>query len=331
MFSVPGMDTYLTHEFDLTAVATADYFKGRCSTAESTLNSLHAAGREWFMSCFLNYKKAYDNHNAALKEQAGAERLKDAILFSVIFGALGGVAGGAVGGALRGSQETMRKAFGNIGEGALTDAAKDFTKAVARVPTQLQGRSGAGAGGGGAPPTVTSTAPAGVAGQGERAPAGIDPLDWMAGIDKGIAGERKTIGEQVVKAHEMADQCIANNPDCEFDWDPVEVVTEGAKIAGKPINDLGPVPSDLEYERSFWEVWLSQYAYKVKYYTVMAPYPSESSRDYVEVERNVGGKLRKRIQEVASKFGETADQWIERYGAPARQAAEAKKKKYEEE
>jgi hypothetical protein len=102
-------------------------------------------------------------------------------------------------------------------------------------------------------------------------------------------------------------------------------VTEGAKIAGKSINELGPVPSDLEYERAFWEVWLSQYAYKAVYYPSDVPFGAGYG-----VESGVGSKLKKRIQEIASKFGETADQWIERYGAPARQAAEAKKKKYDE-
>lgn len=309
------------HEVDLTVAADARVFKDRCSSAESVLNAKHAAGRKWFMDCFHAYKTGYEAQSAALEAQRNAEKLAAQLLFGVMFAVAGGAVGGAVAQmeSVTSAAAVLKTEFNGMAAGAFTDAAKDLGKYVARIPATLGGPGkvpGGGAGG------SVDPAAAGVGGKGAGAVAALDPLDWMTTIDGKIAGERAAIGQVIADAHLKADRVAVTQPGYEFDWDPVEVVMEGATIAGRPIDDLGPVPTALQYERACWEVWLANYGYKLVYYPSDVPFGAGYG-----VEENVGGKLRDRIDEVAKKFGESGDDWISRYGAPSRAKAEAEKAK----
>jgi hypothetical protein len=61
-----------------------------------------------------------------------------------------------------------------------------------------------------------------------------------------------------------------------------------------------------------WEVWLENYSWTIG-----------SSGGFAIAESNVGGKLKDEIDRVAEKFGETGDQWIERYGKQLKGKVEA--------
>ena len=311
------------HDIDFRVAADVTLFKARCSSAESVLNAKHAAGRKWFLECFKAYKAGYEAQDAAMEAQRGADRLAAQLLLGVMFAGVGGAVGGAVGQmtSVTEAAKVLNTEFNVMAGGALTDAAKDIGKFIARIPATVGGPGPIPGGGAGA-----STDPAAAAqAQGEGAPSGVDPLNWMATIDAKIAGERAAIGKRVSEAHLKADWMAVNNPDFVFDWDPVEVVNEGATIDGRPIDALGEVPTALQYERACWEVWLANYAFKLQYYSSDVPFGAG-----YEVESNVRKKLYERIDEVAKKFGESADIWIARYGAPSREKALAEKRKKDE-
>lgn len=322
-FSVAGPDGFANerlHDIDLTVGADVRLFKDRCSSAESVLNAKHARAREWFMGCFLAYKEGYERQSAALERQAGADKLVGQILLGVLFAAAGGAVGGAVA-----KMASVEKAAGVLGkeigpkaQSAFTDAAKDVGKFVARLPAAMAGPGSQGTPGGGA---STDPTKAGVD-QGEQAASAVDPMNWMATIDQRIAGERAAMGATIADAHQRVDRLSVTQPNYLFDWDPVELVNDRATIDGKPIDALGEVPTALQYERACWEVWLSHYAYKLVYYSSDVPFGAGYG-----VEENVRSKLKEEIDKVAASFGESGDDWIARYGAPAKAAAEAKKAK----
>jgi hypothetical protein len=319
-FTVTGPDGFSNeriNDIDLTVGADVRLFKDRCSTAESVLNAKHAKAREWFMGCFLAYKAGYERQNAALERQAGADRLVGQILLGVLFAAVGGAAGGAVAqmASVKNAGKLLETQFGPMAQSAFTDAAKDVGKFVARLPTTAASASPQGKAGGGA---STDPGKVGVA-QGEQAPSAVDPLNWMATIDQRIAGERAAMGAVIADAHQRVDRLSITDPNYLFDRDPVELVNERATIDGKPIDALGEVPTALQYERACWEVWLANYAYKAQYYSGDVPFAAGYA-----VEGNVRRKLKEEIDKVAESFGETGDDWIKRYGAPAKAAAEAK-------
>ena len=323
-FVVASKDDALEYrnEVDLTVAADVRLFKDRCSSAESLINTKHAAARQWFMECFRAYKAGYEAQSAAIEEQRGAERLAGQLLLGVLFAAVGGAAGGAVGqmSQLVNASKVLNEEFNSkIVGAALTDAAKDLAKYVARIPAQLATPGKHPSGGAGA---STDPGAAGLAGKGAGAVAALDPLDWMTAIDGKIAGERKEIGEQIVAAQLKADEISVTNPGYIFDWDPVEVVNAGATIDGKPIDNLGPIPTALQYERACWEVWLANYAWQVRYMPGDVP-----GGAFHFVGSNVGGKIKDRIDKVAHQFGETANDWIDRYGAPSLAKAEAEKER----
>ena len=322
-FSVAGPDGYANerlHDIDLTVGADVRLFKDRCSSAESVLNAKHARAREWFMGCFLAYKAGYERQSAALDRQAGADKLVGQILLGVLFAAAGGAVGGAVAkmASVEKAAGVLATQFGPKAQGAFTDAAKDVAKYVARLPAATVGSSRQGTPGGGA---STDPGTAGVA-QGEQAPSAVDPMNWMATIDQRIAGERAAMGATIADAHQRVDKLSVTQPNFLFDWDPVELVNDRAMIDGKPIDALGEVPTAMQYERACWEVWLANYAYKLVYYPSDVPFGAGYG-----VEENVRSKLKEEIDKVAESFGESGDDWIARYGAPAKAAAEAKKAK----
>ena len=305
-------------ELDIAAGADPTWFKGRCSTAETTLNTLHAAGRGWFADCFASYKQAYDSFNGALRKQHDADQLTQDMILGVLFAAIGGAAGGVAAAAVSPLMAEVTKAgkivrpalFNATTRAALTDAAKDVAKFVARIPS----RQSVGGSKGGAPPAATTDPAQAAAAQGEGAVPAVDPLTWLVAIDGGIAKERAEAGAQLEEAQKTADEAAILDPTTLFDWDPVAVITMGATLDGKPLDNLGTVPQAIAYERSFWETWLTNYAYKAFKIIESEPQGGASTTEYVS--GNVGGKLHDEIDKVAQKFGETADQWIERFGGP---------------
>jgi hypothetical protein len=326
---VPGMAAPIAHEFDLTAVADPEFFKGRCSTAETRLNELHAAGREWFMKTSENYQDGFKRHQAALDAQKALDKLVEDLMWGILFAGVGGAAGGFIGSTMK-NAAVLKDALGAGSRSleTLTDTTKDLAKYLVRLPAnsalrsraaKFAGSESAGGGGGGGQHEGADPSSAGVA-AGEGKPAGVDPLKWMTRIDGKIAGERRDSGAVLGVFQEWADEALAypqgDNP---FDFDPVEEVERSSKLNGKPLTELGPIPSSDEYEQAFWITWIQTYAYKVV--TTASKAGSHSS-----VDENIGKELREAIDRVAKKFGKTGDQWIEEYGGASKAAAEASAK-----
>ena len=317
-----GSSPYSASEGTHTLVASADtaWFKGRCSTAQSKMDTLYHAGKAWFDDCYLNYMDAYKSFNTALAKQRDAEKLGRDLLLGALFAVGGGAIGGAIGGRLKSVEEagvTLEKALGSVQFGALTDASKDLTKYVARLPAGPLKDKIFGSGGGGgqaADPHEASTdaSKAGVA-QGAGNVAAIDPEHWSTAIDKRIELEIAAVAGLLTGYHEYADTALATHSTETFDWDPEQVIANAVRIDGKPLDQLGTPPDALAYEASMWRVWLENYAYVIKYINGKAG-----------AEPAIGKKLREEIDRVAQKFGEDADTWIERYGGPLHESLKKK-------
>jgi hypothetical protein len=303
---------------NLLAYADATWFKGRCSTAESTLNTLYAKGQAWFYECYMNYMDAYAAFNASLTKQRNAEKLVGDLLLGALFAVGGGAIGGALGGMMKDAEAAggiLHKVFTNVQSGVLTDSAKDLAKYLVRLPVgplkdKVLGSHGGGAHASGVEAS-TDASKAGVA-QGAGNVAAIDPEHWYAAIERTINTERGEVGAMLTSLQEGLDTILVTDPHQSFDWDPVQVITEAAKLDGKPLDQLGTAPPALAYERSMWEVWLENYSWTIG-----------SSGGFAIAESNVGGKLKDEIDRVAEKFGETGDQWIERYGKQLKGKVEA--------
>lgn len=310
-----------SYELDIAAGADPTWFKGRCSTAESNLNTLYAAGRTWFSDCFASYKGAYDAFQSALNKQRNADQLAADLVLGVLFAAVGGAAGGAVGAKVANMMAEVKEAgevikpalFNATTRAALTDAAKDVAKFVARIPA----RQPIDASKSGTPPGPTTDPSQSAAPMGERAVPAVDPLSWFVAIDGAIAAERAAVGQQLVDAQKAADEAVVLDPAAVIDWDPVAVLEDVATLNGKPLRSLGAVPQSIAYERSFWETWLENYAYHVAYMPGDVP----GGAGYY-VGEGIGKKLREEIDRVAQKFGESGDDWIERYGGVSKAKAQ---------
>jgi hypothetical protein len=311
---------------EIAAGADPTWFKGRLSTAETKLNAQYAAGQSWFYSVFQSYMKAYNDFDGALRRQDAANRLVGDLLLGVLFAAAGGAVGGAIGGMMKNAEEAGKqvgKVFSAVSQGTLTDTYKDVAKFVVRIPTgPLRDRAMAKTGVTDAPATAsTDPTKAGVA-QGEKSVAAIDPLNWFAMIQTTINKERADVGKVLLGLQETVDEFLITDPMQTWFEDPLETVTRSATLDGTPFDQLGPIPDPLAYERSMWEVWLSNYAWQVmKQYTA---YGSQWAQAY----NAVGGKLEDEIDRVAKKFGETGEQWIERYGGKSKAKAEAEAEEF---
>jgi hypothetical protein len=304
---------------NLVAYSDLTWFKGRCSTAQGKMDTLYHKGKAWFDDCYLNYMHAYKSFDTALGKQRDAEKLGRELLLGALFAVGGGAIGGAIGGRLKDVEEAgvkLEKALGSVQFGALTDASKDLTKYVARLPTgPLKDKIfGSGGGGGSVSGAQASTnaSQAGVA-QGAGNVAAINPLEWSTEIDKRIELEIAEVAGLLTSYHEYADTAIATHSPETFDWDPEQVIADAVTIAGTPFDQLGTAPDAIAYEASMWRVWLENYAYTIKYINGKA-----------DAEPAVGKKLRDEIDRVAQKFGEDADTWIERYGGPLRESLKKK-------
>jgi hypothetical protein len=320
--SIPGIDEGPNVSFDVLVVSDLRRFKDRCSTAQTTLDAAYAAGDEFFGTCSTNYKLGYDAHKAALDAQAGADKLAAELILGVLFAAVGGAAGGAVGALMGTAAKNIEIAVSKAAAGAVTDAAKDTAKFLARLPA----KAGPSAG----PPvpatTATTTAPTGVSGGGSGAAAATDPFGWYLQVQTAMAGEKRQSLANLKKMQDWVDDAMLNDVTQEVDWDPVEVVTSSATVAGSPLGQLGTPPSADAYEKAFWVTWISQFAYKLVYYPGDVPFGSGYG-----VEGGIGRKVKKEIDRIANKFGETGDVWIREYASDLHDRLEKEKDKKNDE
>jgi hypothetical protein len=316
----PGLEVDSAHDVEIRVVEDPEYFKGRCGTAESTLNGLHAAGRKWFMDCFTNYQTGYQRHQAALDKQHEADKLTDDLILGVLLAGIGGAAGATIGGLVKNSG-VLKEALTTPQLEGLTDAAKDLTKYVVRLPanstvrSKLMGSSHSAPGT--PPPPSTSAGNAGVA-QGSGVAAGVQPMQWMTHVDGKIGAERASAGVLLSGFQEAADEALAypsgaNN----FDWDPVIAVLESATIDGNPVDQLGPIPSADNYEEAFWITWIQTYAYGISV-------TASKAGAVFSLEDNLGKSLKSEIDAVATRLGSSGDAWLAQYAEPARAAMQAR-------
>jgi hypothetical protein len=312
-FSIVSPDGTQEYQYNvhLTVAADVGYFKGRCSTAQTALEGMYRDALTWFGECYENYKKGYDNHNAALAEQRGAQELAGELLFGVLFAAVGGAAAGWVEHKLEHAFEAgkiLKNAFSTAQQqGMVTEAAKELTLHVTKLPGELGKKGGEGKEGG----------EGGEGGGDMYAPVTIDPLAWKFSMELALHRELHQVDQELRRAQLLADHAAAFQPDYVFDWDPYNVMIQGAELDGKPIDKLGPVPTELEYEALCWAKWLENYAYVITYM------PGDVlGGSFYSVSGNVARKLRKRINAVAEKFSEDADTWIERYGGALKERLE---------
>lgn len=290
----------------------------RCSEANTYLGAAYAGGEVFIRNCTQNYKQGYDDHKAAIDRQKAADQLAEQLILGVIFAAAGGAAGGAVG--VVAGNLLKNIAISATSKGAITDAAKDLAKYIARLPPTLLGSKG---GGKSVDANVSDTPmapgqPTGASGQGAGAPAAMDPFTWHNGAMMVLAKERQAAYDALLQMQQAAGEGVKKKEPYSVSFDPLVVVKQSCKIAGHALNELATlqVPTALQYERAFWEEWLKQYAYKIRtVYSHVAIFKS--------VEGNVGKELKAEIDRVAGKFGETGDQWIERYGGKAAKEKEA--------
>ncbi|NDY71161.1 hypothetical protein DO021_06315 [Desulfobacter hydrogenophilus] len=306
---IPGRDNAFSHDIELNIVNDPRGFKDKCSTANSLILARYSAGRDYFLQASQNYKNGYEAHKSILDDRTARAKLAREIILGVLFGALGGVAGGAVGSALgawfKSSGKLMAETLGAAGTGAITDAAKDLTKYVARLPGRLLREVGGTSSGTGAaqPGSGGGTTPAGVTGRGETGPAAVDPFGWYLGVERVLMSEKTEASNLVLQAQRVADLALDRGENVEFDWDPEVVVEDRCTIDGKPLNELGEPPSASQYEKAFWAAWLSQYAYTLR---------TDIGGTYVV--SNVGGKFREDLEAVAQRHNENLDDWIVLFG-----------------
>jgi hypothetical protein len=319
---------------DIAAGADPAWFKGRCSTAETFLNMQYAKGQSWFYDCYVNYLAAYRAFDGALRAQDAANRLVGELLLSALFVAGGGIVGGAVAGKLGGMMEDLNKGgkvifqgLSKAAQGAITTTAEDMVKWAIGLPAgpfkdMILAGQGSGAGAGGQAQASTDASKVGVA-QGEGAVAAIDPENWFALIQRAINNERAAVGLTLMNMQKAIDMVAITDPTAVQQTDPLQIVSNGAKLDGKPLDQLGKVPDSVAYERSMWEVWLTNYAW-----TVIETYGALGTSAIAA--NAVGGKLEDEIDRVAKKFGESGEDWIERYGGKSKSAAMAKAAKINE-
>jgi Domain of unknown function (DUF4157) len=290
-------------------------FVDQCTAAINHLIICYEIGSLFVHDCVQSYEKGFADHEAALEAQGQRDRLTNELILGVVFAGVGGAAGGATA-ALAGP---MIKAIitNATAQAAVTDAAKDLAKYLARLPPQLA-PSGGGAGSKtpASPPPATPTAPQAKQGGGASGPAGVDPRQMGATAARALSEEK--VAAHVALQAMFARARIAKDTGEPFllDFDPLRVLEESCTVNGTKLSMLGTlaIPSALEYERAFWECWLSQYAHKVQITT-------GHGHSVANPVSNVGKDVLAEIDRVAQHFGETGEAWVERYGAPAQQAA----------
>jgi hypothetical protein len=284
-------------------------FINRCAQANSYLESNYAAAEVFVRTCSANYNEGYNAHKKAIDAERARAQLTQDLILGVLFAAIGGSVGGGVGVAVGARVKDM---LGAVAAGAVTDAAKDLAKYLARIPPRVS-RGGSG----GADANVTDTpanpeAAVGATGGARDSVAAIDPFTWSNTALLALAGERRDAFHLLEEMQDRANDAMGTQP-YRADFDPIGVAKSACRVAGKSLRELGSlqIPSAMQYERGFWEAWLSQHAYTVGVIGGVRV-----------AEEDVGRGLRREIDRVAAQFGESGDAWIQKYGGPARDKAE---------
>jgi hypothetical protein len=304
----------------LVAVADAEAFHALCAAASSELRDIYDEGEKWFLECFRSYLAGYKAHTGTLEAISAREKLTHDALMALLSAGLGGIIGGAVSGVVADAVQKLHPAEG----GALTTLAEDLTKVLATVPITLIPQGGDPAGG---TSEVSGALPgqAGATAQGERTSTAINPLEWRTPVDILLKSEKLKVGKILTRLQKSAYRAMTTKDAHPFRDDPLKIVLEKATIAGFRLDRLPPVPAPEQFEAEFWIAWLRAYAYTL-----------DAEREYgvLGVTENVPGEVKDRLSVIIKRLTQlrvpvmgTVREWIEGYGAPARQAAEKERSK----
>lgn len=318
-FTVPGAKPY-QQKVPLKAEADVDFFLKRCDAASDRHRALLAVIDAYIQQGWLNYKAAHDAAAAAFKEYADRVQLGKDLLLGILFAGIGGAAGGFVGGLVKFKAEQKwfasiaKKAIGQAAIGTVTDAPKDMTKYLFRIPTKL------GKGGGSKAPTADDATPDQGPGATSKGVQGaIDPLDWYGSVQKAASIEEAKVATQLQLWKTAAIDAIAQGSTTAIDFDPVNAITEVTAMDGKNVLQLGNPPSADLYEKNMWEAWIEQYAYTLKLRLGCNQWGSE-------VEDNVGKELREEMERVEKALADKGIEagWVGETLTEAKRIADAK-------
>lgn len=156
--------------------------------------------------------------------------------------------------------------------------------------------------------------PVGEPGKGAGSAAAIDPFTWHLNAMRLLESERSAAFGSLGQLQDLASQALEQKKPYVADSDPHILMQQSCQFSGHKLADLATVkvPDPEAYERAFWEAWLSQYAYGV----------SIGFGGYASADMTVPKEIQERLKQVAAKFNQDPEQWIQKYGTPSREKAE---------
>ena len=158
-------------------------FMMACQAAQSDIIAKFASAETKLQAAATAFKKAQETQQKALTAAANAQKAGDDLVWAALFAAVGGFAGGAVGGNVKTVLEGLKPRLGNIAEGALTDAGKDFIKFTARSLDRLRGGGAPSVKGDSqAPSADKSSDPASKPGGSKEKASGESPFDFLTTV-----------------------------------------------------------------------------------------------------------------------------------------------------
>lgn len=303
------------HQESFDVVADLADFQAACSQAIATVGARYDAAIGTLNKASVAYNTAYKKQESALKDVDAEEKLVGDLLWGAVFAAGGGLAGGMVGGRLKDVFTAARKGgadIGSVGEGGLTDTAKDLTKFLVRSSDKIKGLATGGQQGSG-PSTKGDSTSDPSAHKSDKKPSEADPFEFLTEHAANLLTEKASLQAALAKVIGEARAARDANSKADFDQDPLAVVEAGT--------DLVTIANELstnykEHLAALWASWLENFGY-----VVGNRYDNEYDQDIYFAKYNVGRKLKKKVMAAAAECGQDGEEWLRKYTPKAEEKA----------
>jgi hypothetical protein len=273
-------------------------FVDLCGEARMRVDDLYTFAEGKLEGYAVRYMQAWERFTTALTDARVSERLVGNAIWNALLafvpGGIGGVAG---------------RMLTDRGHGAfLADGVKDLVKDALR-------RGG----------DHFASAPG-------YEPLGDKPEQWRGTMMENLKTERTLVGLIVTFWMSKAN---ARSSTFALDFDPVERIQRALTVAGSPILDL-PAATDRDawlYEKALWRAWVDSYRYHLLElrssvgvaYQVADRMPAGLEPTGGVPALMAGRVIRKRLHALGRLLGESADDWLEQWGADSRRKLEARR------